>query len=125
VLLFLQVGNDNAYINGEQVKIDAPPFISGGNVMVPLRFILTSFKANLDWDSIFQIITLTLGSNRMRLQIGNLRADVNGQLKMLPTAPVLIKGVTFVPLRFISENFGADVKWDGTLKAVSIVYPKP
>jgi len=125
VTIFLQVGNDNAYINGEQVKIDAPPFISGGNVMVPLRFILTSFKANLDWDSIFQIITLTLGSNRMRLQIGNLRADVNGQLKMLPTAPVLIKGVTFVPLRFISENFGADVKWDGTLKAVSIVYPKP
>jgi len=125
VTVFLQVGNDNAYINGEQVKIDAPPFISGGNVMVPLRFILTSFKANLDWDNIFQIITLTLGSSRMRLQIGNLRADVNGQLKMLPTAPVLIKGVTFVPLRFISENFGADVKWDGTLKAVSIVYPKP
>jgi len=125
VTIFLQVGNDNAYINGEQVKIDAPPFILGGNVMVPLRFILTSFKANLDWDSIFQIITLTLGSNRVRLQIGNLRADVNGQLKMLPTAPVLIKGVTFVPLRFISENFGADVKWDGTLKAVSIVYPKP
>jgi len=125
VTIFLQVGNDNAYINGEQVKIDAPPFISGGNVMVPLRFILTSFKANLDWDNIFQIITLTLGSSRMRLQIGNLRADVNGQLKMLPTAPVLIKGVTFVPLRFISENFGADVKWDGTLKAVSIVYPKP
>ncbi|MGC9172522.1 copper amine oxidase N-terminal domain-containing protein [Caldisericum sp.] len=92
---------------------------------MPLRFILTSFKANLEWDGIFQIITLTLGNNRMRLQIGNLRADVNGNLKMLPTAPVLVKGVTFVPLRFISENFGADVKWDGTLKAVSIVYPKP
>jgi hypothetical protein len=125
VTVFLQVGNDNAYINGEQVAIDAPPFIAGGNVMVPLRFILTSFKANLDWDNIFQIITLTLGNNRMRLQIGNLRADVNGQLKMLPTVPVLVKGVTFVPLRFISENFGADVKWDPTLKAVSIVYPKP
>ncbi|MGB9794940.1 stalk domain-containing protein [Caldisericum exile] len=125
VTVFLQVGNDNAYINGEQVKIDAPPFIQSGNVMVPLRFILTSFKANLEWDGIFQIITLTLGNNRMRLQIGNLRADVNGNLKMLPTAPVLVKGVTFVPLRFISENFGADVKWDGTLKAVSIVYPKP
>ncbi|MGC8691232.1 MAG: hypothetical protein ACP5SP_07320, partial [Caldisericum sp.] len=26
VTVFLQVGNDNAYINGEQVKIDAPPF---------------------------------------------------------------------------------------------------
>jgi len=125
VTIFLQVGNDKAYINGEQVQIDAPPFIANGNVMVPLRFILTSFKANLDWDGIFQIITLTLGTNRMRLQIGNLRADVNGQLKMLPTPPVLVKGVTFVPLRFISENFGADVKWDGTLKAVSIVYPKP
>ncbi|MFU2158598.1 stalk domain-containing protein [Caldisericum sp. AR60] len=125
VTVFLQVGNDNAYINGEQVKIDAPPFIQSGNVMVPLRFILTSFKANLEWDGIFQIITLTLGNNRMRLQIGNLRADVNGNLKMLPAAPVLVKGVTFVPLRFISENFGADVKWDGTLKAVSIVYPKP
>jgi len=125
VTIFLQIGNDKAYINGEQIAIDALPFISGGNVMVPLRFILTSFKANLNWDGIFQIINLTLGSNSMRLQIGNLRADVNGQLKMLPTPPVLVKGVTFVPLRFISENFGADVKWDGTLKAVSIIYPKP
>jgi hypothetical protein len=125
VTIFLQIGNDKAYINGEQIAIDAPPFISGGNVMVPLRFILTSFKANLDWDNIFQIITLTLGNNRMRLQIGNLRADVNGSLKMLPTSPVLVKGVTFVPLRFISENFGASVTWDPTLKAVSIVYPKP
>jgi hypothetical protein len=125
VTIFLQIGNDKAYINGEQVAIDAPPFISGGNVMVPLRFILTLFKASLDWDNIFQIITLTLGNNRMRLQIGNVRADVNGQLKMLPTVPILKSNITFVPLRFISENFGADVKWDSTLKAVSIVYPKP
>lgn len=125
VTILLQVGNDNAYINGEQVKIDAPPFISGGNVMVPLRFILTSFKATLHWDNIFQIITLNLGNNSMRLQIGNLRADVNGQLKILPTPPVLIKSVTFVPLRFISENFGAEVNWDGKMKVVNIVYPKP
>ncbi|MEM3423961.1 MAG: stalk domain-containing protein [Nitrososphaeria archaeon] len=125
VTIFLQVGNDKAYINGEPITIDASPFIQNGNVMVPLRFVLTSFKANLEWDGIFQIITLSLGSNRMRLQIGNLRADVNGALKMLPTPPVLVKNVTFVPLRFISENFGAQVTWDPTLKAVSIIYPKP
>lgn len=125
VTILLQIGNDKAYINGEQVAIDAPPFISGGNVMVPLRFILTSFKATLHWDKIFQIISLNLGNNSMRLQIGNLRADVNGQLKMLPTAPVLVKGITFVPLRFISENFGAEVNWDGKMRVVNIVYPKP
>lgn len=125
VTIFLQVGNDSAYINGEQVHVDEPPFISSGSVMVPLRFVVSSFKAQLDWDSIFQIVTLTIGNNRMRVQIGNLKADVNGKLVMLPVSPILKNGVTFVPLRFIAENFGADVKWDPTLKAVSIVYPKP
>ena len=34
--------------------------------------------------------------------------------------PFIYDGNTYVPLRFVSESFGADVKWDQTAKAVTI-----
>lgn len=36
------------------------------------------------------------------------------------SAPFVYKGTTFVPLRFISENLGQPVKWDGKTKTVHI-----
>ena len=56
----------------------------------------------------------------MKLQIGNKNAIVNGEVVSLDSPPVIIKNRTLVPLRVISESFGADVKWDPVLRIVEI-----
>jgi hypothetical protein len=125
VTMLLQVGNVNAYVNNVQQAIEAPPFISGGRVMIPLRFVSQMFKASVAWDSIFQMVTLTLNGKTIRVQVGNRRGDVGGKAVTLDVAPVLVKGTVYVPIRFISENFGALVTWDAKMQVVNIVYPKP
>ncbi len=58
----------------------------------------------------------------MKLQIGNKNAIVNDEVVSLDSPPVIINNRTLVPLRFISESFGANIQWDPVLRIVSIVF---
>jgi len=126
VTMSLVIGSPTVNLNNEFKTIEAAPFISKkGVTMVPLRFISEAFKADVAWDPVFKAVTISMNGKTMRIQVGFMTADVNGKSFALQDAPVIVKGRTFVPLRFIAENFGAQVDWNGQLKMVSIIYPKP
>jgi hypothetical protein len=55
---------------------------------------------------------------------------VNGVTKWIDDTnhkvmPEIINGRTMLPLRFVTENLGAKVGWDGTTKTITITYPVP
>lgn len=55
------------------------------------------------------------------LTIGSKNAVVNNTVKSLVVSPQVINGTTFVPLRFVTENFkGTYVSWDGPTKSVTV-----
>ena len=56
----------------------------------------------------------------IHLQVGNKTAMVNDVKKTLQAAPVNVKGVVMVPLRFIGEAFGATVTWDPVFQIIDI-----
>jgi len=62
------------------------------------------------------------GAVTVKLTIGSLTAYVNGQALALDTAPFIDKksGRTLVPVRFVSQAFGASVEWDANAKKVTI-----
>lgn len=124
VVILLQVDNKTAYLNNSEISLDAAPFVYKGRVMVPLRFLSDSLHASVEWDQIFKIATVTLGSLRIRVQVGNNTADVGGNAVALDVPPVIVNSRVFVPIRFISENFGSSVDWDSKMQIVKIVYPK-
>jgi hypothetical protein len=124
-VITLQVGNKNSLVNGNAVALDAPPVIKNGRTLVPLRFVSEAFGAILTWDPVFQIIDIKLGGSVVRLQIGKNFASVNGKKAMLDVPPVIVKGRTMVPIRFVSESLDANVVWDGETKTITIMYPKP
>jgi hypothetical protein len=125
IVMKLQVGNKNALINNETSSFEAAPVIKDGRTMVPLRFIGEAFGAEFTYDSVFKIIDINFGSDKIKMQIGKKTAIVNGVEIALDVAPFIVNGRTLVPIRFISETFGAEVIWDGTTKTVTIIYPKP
>ncbi len=55
----LWIGKDFVEVNGNKLKIDAPPVIVGGRTMVPLRFIAEPFGAKVDWNAQTKEITIT------------------------------------------------------------------
>jgi regulator of replication initiation timing len=48
---------------------------------------------------------------------------INGESVFLDVPPTIVEGRTLVPLRFISEAFGAEVEWDGVTRTITLTAP--
>ncbi len=118
-----RIGDSDILINGETVTVETPYIEGTGTTLVPLRVITEAFGAEVEWEGETQTITLTYPDVSIVLQIGNSAAQVNDYTQKLDVQPTLsANGVTMVPLRFISETFGADVEWDDGLITVTKTY---
>jgi len=54
----LQVGNPTAIVDGQVVTLDVAPVIVNGRTFVPLRFVAEAFGAKVDWNSLYQVVTI-------------------------------------------------------------------
>ncbi|MCX7615602.1 MAG: stalk domain-containing protein, partial [Clostridiales bacterium] len=126
---FFSYNKVNLTNKGADVKTDMPAFIIDGRTMVPVRVISEGLGANVNWLDLTKQISISYGDLLIVLSIGSEKALVNGQSITLPDGvpAVLAKynGVqrTLVPLRFVAEQMGADVQWDGETYTVHINKP--
>ncbi|MFE4573298.1 copper amine oxidase N-terminal domain-containing protein [Paenibacillus chitinolyticus] len=49
---------------------------------------------------------------KLEFTLNSIKALMDGSITELPAAPVLVNDTTMLPLRFIGESFGAEVKWE-------------
>ncbi|MCX7715456.1 MAG: copper amine oxidase N-terminal domain-containing protein [Clostridia bacterium] len=125
VEISFKVGDSTLYINQNPVTVEKPYVAGEGTTLVPLRVITEAFGAEVAWNGETKTIALTYPDVKIVLQIGSTVAEVNGHAETLAAAPVLTEnGVTMVPLRFISETFGAVVSYDSNTQAISVVKDK-
>jgi peptidoglycan endopeptidase LytE len=106
-------------INDDLVQFpDAQPFIdSSSNLQVPLRLLSEQLGYKVEWSmqGDMQVdVKLTNNENSITLSTGGSQAIVNGAPKSLQGSAAFVQGRTFVPLRFISETFGSEIKWDAS-----------
>lgn len=106
------LGESTLMINGQPVEVKAPNAVEG-TTLVPLRVITEAFGAKVEWDGAIGI-TLSYRDTVIELELGNKIALVNGTETELLRAPEVEggDGITMVPLRFVSEQFGAEVDYD-------------
>ena len=81
--------------------------------MVPLALIAESLGADVTWNGATRTVTVLSEGTMLMLVI-----DVPLPNNM--GTPVISNGRTFVPIAFISQMLGADVRWDGVNRAVYI-----
>ncbi|SEG67141.1 copper amine oxidase N-terminal domain-containing protein [Paenibacillus sp. UNC499MF] len=110
-------------INGQTQRFEQPPVIVEGNTLVPLRAIFEKLGANITWNEQEQSVTAVKGGSAIYLKIGSKSAAVNGESKILEVPAQLVNEHTMVPVRFISEALGADVKWEPSSQTVIITNP--
>lgn len=122
IAIGLVVGQKVATINDKKIPLDVPAQIINGRTMVPLRFITEAFGCKVNWVSSEGKITIIRHSMVFYLWKGKNTAVVNGVEQKLDSPPVIIGGRTLVPLRFISEPFGAKVNWEAKTKTITIVW---
>jgi hypothetical protein len=109
------------YVNGTLVQMDVAPMFVDGRFQVQMRPLFEALGANPpQWDSTDRTITDTMGNTTIRLQIASTTAYVNETKHTLDSPPLLIEGHTLIPVRFVSEAFGYNVKWDAANKQIDI-----
>lgn len=107
-------------LNGKTLGFDVDPYIKNGRTLVPFRKIFEAFGMKVDWNETNRTVLATGDTAEIRLTIGSSIAYVNGSKKPLDVPAEITKSRTFVPLRFVSENLGGIVKWDGDSRTVTI-----
>lgn len=58
---------------------------------------------------------------KITMWVGNPKALVNGSTIYLEAPPQIKNNRTFVPVRFVSQNFRATVNWDGATRSVEVI----
>ncbi|MCL2610178.1 MAG: S8 family serine peptidase [Defluviitaleaceae bacterium] len=98
--------------------MDVPSMIFSSRTLLPIRFAAYALGANIDWipatENTPLRVTLDLEDQTLTFGIGEMvyGMDVPSQI---------IDGRTMVPLRFISEFFGAIVNWNEDTTAIEII----
>lgn len=100
---------------------DAQAFVDENNrTLVPVRFIAEKMGAKVGWEPATMTVPIERDDLHIVLTIGESKALVNGQEMVFDTKAITSGGRTFVPLRFVSEALGAEVKWDNPTSTVFI-----
>jgi len=106
--------------NGEAIEFDSRPVIANDRTMVPVRFVTEKLGAEVGWDAEEREVSINHYGDSMILKIDRSYAQINGKAVALDSPPFIKEDRTMVPLRFISENFGAAVSWDPDTYTASI-----
>lgn len=111
--------NISVYINNKKVVFDQPPIVKDGRTLVPIRAIAEALGSNVSWNQQSQTAIIQRGLETAVFQIGKNKA-YSGKIINLDVGAQVINGRTLIPLRAISEIFGAAVKWDESTRSVYI-----
>ena len=59
-------------------------------------------------------------ATEIKMTIGDMNGYVNGVAKPLDAAPIIRQNRTMLPVRFVAENLGAEVAWDGATSTATL-----
>ena len=113
----LTIGEKDANVFGTIKTNDVAPKIVKDRTMLPARFVAENLGAKVDWDEKDELVTIT-GKNlktgedvTILIYIDSDIAYVNQKEVKLDSPAFIENDRTYTPIRFISEELGADVTW--------------
>jgi len=101
----------NIKVQGKAIMLDTQPISVEGRLLVPMRSILEALGTVVEWQPPKTILAQNYNTT-IYLNVGSKYASVNNKTIELSPTPQIINGRVLIPLRFVSEQLGADVVWD-------------
>ncbi len=118
--IVITIGSSTGYVNGQAVTLDSPAFLSGNEVMMPVRFIAENLGATVAWDGITSTVTLTTDQVEIRIAIGEKTAKVNKKTVAVETPAMIRNSRTCLPTKFIVESLGVPYIWNEDSQTLTI-----
>lgn len=100
------------------VSSEVQPRIISGNTIVPVRIIVEEIGAKVTWDEATSKVTIVKDDVNIQLVINSKTALIKGKKEAMEVAPIIDKGNTMLPLRFIGQQMGIEFTWDASTSSV-------
>lgn len=111
------------YIDAKQIfiPVDEPKPINKDNrVFIPIRFPLEYFKAEINWIQEKNMVEI-IHQKTIQMTINEKQYYINEKEEVMDVAPFIHQSRTFVPIRFLSEAMGFEVRWQ-VVENIGIVH---
>ncbi len=116
----LYINQIQFWVDGQKKNIDQPPIIRDSRTFVPIRFVAEIYGGTVEWDNDERLVQIHYKDKHMSMGINDSMAVVDGEKVPFDAPPFIHNGRTMVPLRFISEQLGMRVHYDGQKQCVQI-----
>ncbi|MFJ5623510.1 DUF6612 family protein [Peribacillus loiseleuriae] len=107
-------------VNGEVLKLDAAPYMKDNRVLVPIRGVFEKLGLKVNWNQSAKTATIKSDDTAIIMTLGKKEVQVNGKTTKIDTAVSIKENRLFIPVRFVIENSGANVKWSQADQTVHI-----
>lgn len=122
--LILTIGSKIVLADGEAIVNDAAPMIRESRTFLPIRIVAEELGADVAWNEAEQTVTIAKDDLEIMIYIGQPFATVNGEPVALDAPAFIENDRTYLPIRFVAENLGAEVIWDGAVQTVTIMFSR-
>ena len=116
----LTIDSLTGYVDGEAKALDAAPIIRNSRTMLPVRFVAENLGATVGWDDATKTVTIKRDSTIIEIVIGSKIAKVDGKNIALDSPAFIENSRTYLPVRVVAENLGAEVSWDDATKTATL-----
>lgn len=125
ISIVMKIDSREAIVNGKAVSLSGAPFVDKktGKTLVPFRFIAESLMCTVSYDAKTKKITIKRGWKTLVLTVGSSSATINKMKMEVSPPPVVVNGITYVPVRFVAEAFQAETTWNGSTRQIGIYFP--
>gem|GEM_PF-4766845 len=137
IVVKYQVDNNSYWIGEEEYKMYASPTLIDYRAYLPAKYLVEPLGGDVEYIDNVKKVTCKLAypgwmdshdqykENVIELYIGKPIAFVNGkEIQIDPNnpnvTPIILGGRTMVPVRFLAESLGCEVKWIVESKAIII-----
>lgn len=106
-------GKIDVNVNGEYLSFDTDPIMRNERVLVPMRAIFEKLGASVEWDDTAKKAIAVKDGDEVTIAIGENKITKNGSEIWIDVPAEIVNNRTLVPIRAVSEAFGAWVGWFG------------
>lgn len=103
---------------------DIIPLYINKTYYAPVKSLVEGLGASVKWDGKSQSVTIIGNGKEIQLSSRSNYAYVNQEKVYLPKNMILYKNTAYAPIRFLSEQLGAETTWDnnwlGSLKHIKL-----
>ena len=110
--------------NGQTIESDVPPKLLNSRVLVPVRIISETLGYTVLWDARLSKVTILGEQVHINFILNQPFIWKNGVKSQLDVTPFAESGRSYLPIRAVAENLGADIEWDGESRSVIITSGK-